>query len=180
MTYRIETKEGVVQRIYFLLPDVPAARSVIEELSQLKLDHRDIHIVSGQAEDFDETLQSPVVESSEIRHLLVHGIAAGVVVGTIAGLAAMLLLPAGFTLSHGGVLAMTLAGTAFGGWLSMTAGMDQTKERYRFLIASIQQGDVLMIVDASDKQAEVIRNAVRHRCPHALLESDDHMLAIIR
>jgi hypothetical protein len=169
-----------MHRIYFLLPDMVKARSVIDELLQLKLNRRNIHIVSGHAVDFDESLQSTVVESSEIRNLLVHGIVASVVVGTIGGLAAMLLLPGALSWSHGSVLAMTLAGTAFGGWLSMASRMDETNERYRMLFASILRGDILMIVDANHKQVEVVREVVRNRCAHALLESDDHTFAVIR
>jgi hypothetical protein len=37
-----------------------------------------------------------------------------------------------------------------------------------------------MIVDANHKQVEVVREVMRHRCAHALLESDDHTFAVVR
>jgi hypothetical protein len=166
-----------MHRFYFLLPDT--ARSVVSELLRLGVSRGHIHTVSNQNATLDGLPVASLVENGEVKHLLTRGISAGAVVGTIAGLAAMMLLPTGFTVASGAVLALTLAGTAFGQWLSAMQGVDESNTRYKHFYGAIQRGHILMIVETAGKHLELVENVVRQHSPHVLFDSYDHTLVDI-
>jgi hypothetical protein len=172
-------KGKTMHRFYFLLPDTDTARSVVSELLRLGVGRGHIHTVANQNVKLDGLPVASLVENSEVKHLLTRGISAGAVVGTIAGLAAMMLLPTGFSVASGAVLALTLAGTAFGQWLSAMQGVDESNTRYKHFYGAIKRGHILMIVETAGKHLELVENVVRQHSPHVLFDSYDHTLVDI-
>ena len=169
-----------MRRVYFLLPDPDVARTVVGEMVRGGIERRHIHLVANQDIALDELPEAPLVENSEIKEIVARGIAAGAVVGTIAGLVGMMLLPIGVTVAGGAVLALTLAGVGFGEWLSTTLGIEEAGERYRHFIDAIRRGCVLLIVETRDKHLELVERIVQDHPRCLLYGSTDHGVMVIR
>jgi uncharacterized membrane protein YeaQ/YmgE (transglycosylase-associated protein family) len=169
-----------MHRVYFLLPDADVARSVVDDIEQHGVKHRHIHVVANRRIAIDSLPDASLVEGSEFKTIIARGMAAGVIVGTIAGLAAMLLSPDGVTIAQSIVLVLTLAGVVFGEWLSTTLGIDETCERYKQFVEAIRRGKVLLIVETSSPEhIELIKRVVEDKHPYALFESGDDTVALI-
>ncbi|WP_042263687.1 hypothetical protein [Paraburkholderia heleia] len=170
-----------MHRVYFLLPGAEAARSLVDAIEQHGIERRHIHIVANQRIETDALPDASLVEGSEMKAITARGIAAGIFVGTIAGLAAMLLSPAGVTVAGGAVLALTLVGVAFGEWLSTTLGIDETCERYKQFVEAVRRGNVLVIVEThSAEHIEWVKRVMGDKHPYALFESGGDTVALIR
>ncbi len=169
-----------MRRVYFLLPDADITRAVVDEMVRGGIERRHIHLVANHNIALDELPEASLVESSEIREIVARGVAAGAVVGTIAGLAAMMLSPIGLTVAGGAVLALTLAGVGFGEWLATTLGIDEASERYRQFIDAIRSGCVLLIVETRENHLELAERIVQEHHPCLLYGSTDHAVAVIR
>ncbi|WP_321924742.1 DUF1269 domain-containing protein [Paraburkholderia guartelaensis] len=169
-----------MHRVYFLLPDADAARAVVDAIEQHGIKPHHIHVVANQRIEMDALSDASLVEGSELKAITARGMAAGIFVGTIAGLGAMLLSPAGVTVAGSAVLALTLAGVVFGGWLSTTLGIDETCERYKQFVDAVRRGNVLVIVEThSPEHIELIKRVLGDRHPYALFESGDDTVALI-
>ncbi|WP_321931729.1 DUF1269 domain-containing protein [Paraburkholderia guartelaensis] len=170
-----------MDRVYFLLPNADVARSAVDAIVQNGIERRHSHIVANQHIELDTLPDASLVEGSELKEIIARGIAAGVIVGTIAGLAAILLMPAGVTVASGAVLASTLADVGFGEWLSTTLGLDQTCERYRQFVEAIRRGDVLLIVEThSPEHVELIKRVLGDKHPgYISFESGEDTVALI-
>jgi len=171
---------ATMHRVYFLLANADMARSVVDTIEQHGVKRRHIHIVAKRRIEMDALPDASLVEGSELKAIVTRGMAAGVFIGTIAGLAAMLFSPDGVTIAGSAVLLLTLAGVAFGEWLSTTQGIDETCERYKQFDDAIRHGNVLLIVEThSPEHGELIKRVAGDKHPYVLSESGDDTVAII-
>lgn len=169
-----------MHRVYFLLPDADAARSVVEAIEQYGVKRCHIHLVANQRVEIGTLPETSLVESSEVKAIVARGMTAGIVVGIVAGLAAMLLLPDGVTIAGSAVLVLTLAGVGLGEWLSTTLGIDETCKRYTQFVEAIRHGNVLLIVEThSPEHVDLIKRVVGDKHPYMLFESGDATVALI-
>lgn len=171
---------ATMHRVYFLLPGAEAARSLVDAIEQHGIKRRNIRVVANQRIEMDALPEASLVEGSELKAITSRGMAAGVIVGTIAGLATMLLSPEGITIAGSAVFALTLVGMVFGEWLSTTLGIDESCERYRQFVEAVRRGNVLVIVEThSPEHIELIERVVGDKHPYALFESGSDTVALV-
>ena len=115
---------GFLRRLYFLLPDVPTARKVVDELLLAHIEWKHIHLLAREGTPLEALPEATLSQKSDVVPALQRGIGAGAATGLLAGLVAMAFPPAGLTIAGGVVAATTLAGAGFGALMSTMVGVD--------------------------------------------------------
>ncbi|CAN7629282.1 DUF1269 domain-containing protein [Pseudoduganella sp. LjRoot289] len=153
------------RRLYFLLPDVPSARAMLDEMLLARIEERHMKFMAREG-----TLPDDMPDCSFLQRTdLIHGAQLGMVIGGIVGLAAAIFLtvfpPDGITLRTAAILLVALGGAIFGGWASgMNAAAVPNKKLEQFGPA-IEQGKVLMIVDVPPRRVLEIEEMIAKRHP---------------
>lgn len=153
------------RRLYFLLPDVPSARAMLDEMLLARIEERHMKFMAREGSLPDDMPDCSFLQRTD----LVHGAQLGMVIGGIVGLSAAIFLtvfpPDGITLRTAAILLVALGGAIFGGWASgMNAAAVPNKKLEQFEPA-IEQGKVLMIVDVPPRRVLEIEEMIAKRHP---------------
>ena len=152
------------RRLYFMLPDVPSARAMLDELllARIEIGHMRFMARDGLPSDMPDV---SFLQKTD----LVHGAQLGVVIGAIVGLGAgvfLTLFPVdGMTLRTAAILLVALGGAIFGGWASGMNAAAVPNTRLRQFTPRIEQGQVLLIVDVPVRRVEEIEEMIAKRHP---------------
>ncbi len=161
------------RRIYFLIPDVKTARTIVDELLLARIEWRHIHVLARQGIELEDLPEATLAQKSDLLPALARGAAAGGVSGMLAGLVAMAFPPAGLTIAGGAVVAMTLAGAGFGSWMSTMIGVDVPNTRIKQFQHAVEHGQLLMMVDVPAPRVEEIESLVKRHHQEADVEGTD-------
>jgi hypothetical protein len=164
---------GFRRRLYFLLPDVPTARGVVDELLLAHVEWKHIHLLAREGVPLEELPEAALSQKSDLVPALQRGIGAGAATGMLAGLAAMAFPPAGLTIAGGLLLAMTVAGAGFGAFMSTMVGVGIPSSRLDRFRDAIDGGQLLMMIDLPRARVEEIEALVKARHPGAEIEGTD-------
>jgi hypothetical protein len=162
-----------MRRLYFLLPDVKSAKSIVDELLLKRVEWRHIHVIAGPGIPLEDLPEAHLAQTSDLLPALARGTAAGGVTGILAGLVAMAFPPAGLTIAGGAVVALTLAGAGFGAWMATMVGVDLPNTRLRKFEDAIASGELLMMVDVPRDRVEEIEAVVKSHHPEADVQGTD-------
>jgi len=153
------------RRLYYVLPSVPAARAMLDELLLARIEERHIRFMASEG-----ALPKDMPECGfMVKTDLIHGAQLGIIIGGIAGFVAGVMLvlmpPDGLTMRTAAILLMALGGALFGAWASgMNAAAVPNKklEKYAERIAA---GEVLMMVDVPLRRVREIEDMIAARHP---------------
>lgn len=152
------------RRLYFMLPDVPSARSMLDELLLARIEIGHMRFMARDALPPDMPDVSFMQKTD-----LVHGAQLGVVIGAIVGLGAGVFLTMfpvdGMTLRTAAILLVTLGGAIFGGWASGMNAAAVPNTRLKPFAERIERGQVLLIVDVPVGRVEEIEEMIAKRHP---------------
>jgi hypothetical protein len=152
-------------RLYFMLPDVPSARTLLDALLLARIEERYMHFYAK-----DGALPSDMPEASFVQKTdLVHGLESGMLIGGGVGLLAGSLLvmfpPEGIHLQMIAILIAAFGGAMLGGWASGMVAAAIPNSRLRAFQPGIEQGQVLLIVDVPLQRVREIEDLVAQRHP---------------
>lgn len=153
------------RRLYFMLPDIPSARAMLDEMLLARVPESHMKFMAR-----DGTLPDDMPDCSFLQRTdLVHGTQLGMVFGGIIGLEAGVFLtlfpPDGMTVRTVTILLVTFGGALFGGWASgMNAAAVPNKKLEHFAPA-IENGQVLMIVDVPSRRVRELEEMIAKRHP---------------
>jgi hypothetical protein len=164
---------GFLRRLYFLLPDVPTARKVVDELLLARIEWKHIHLLAREGMPLEAMPEATLSQKSDLIPALQRGIGAGAATGLLAGLVAMAFPPAGLTIAGGVVAATALAGAGFGALMSTMVGVDLPNTRLTRFQEAIRAGQILMIVDLPRDRVDEIEALVKSHHPDAGIEGID-------
>lgn len=153
------------RRLYFMLPNIPNARSLLDELLLKRIEERHMHFMAREG-----TLPSDMPDAGFLQRTdLVHGAQMGMMVGGGAGLIAGVLLvmfpPDGLSLQTAAILIATLGGAVFGAWASGMNAAAIPNTRLRQFAARIEAGEVLLIIDLPVWRVGEIEQLIAERHP---------------
>ncbi|MCH8621833.1 DUF1269 domain-containing protein [Undibacterium sp. TS12] len=152
------------RRLYFMLPDIPSARAMLDELLLARVEERYIHFMAK------DNLPHDMPEASFFQKTdLVHGMELGMVVGAGAGLLAGTLLlvfpPEGLEMRTIALLVAAIGGAFFGSWVSGMAAAAIPNSRLKPFMQEIDSGKVLLIVDVPLGKVKQIEELIATRHP---------------
>lgn len=154
------------KRLYYLLPDVPSTREIVNELLLARVDENHIHVMAKDSSAIEDLPRATLMQSSDI----VHGIESGLVIGGLTGLVVSLI--ATIALDLGAmvgvvILSCTLLGSLLGIWTSSMVGSDLRNSRLRNFEDELDKGKVLLMVDVPQKRVHEISSKIEaHKKAH--------------
>jgi hypothetical protein len=156
-----------MRRLYFLIPDIATARTVVDELLLARVEERHIHVIAKEGMPLGDLPEASLLQKSDFVPAVERGIAVGGATGTLAGLAALAFPPAGLVLGGGAVLSIALAGAGMGAWMSGMIGTSVPNSQLRVFEGAIEAGQILMLVDVAKARVEEIDELVKRHHPEA-------------
>lgn len=153
------------RRLYYMLPDVTSARTLLDVLLLARVEERNMHFYAK-----DGTLPADMPEASFVQKTdLVHGLESGMVIGAGAGLLGGILLvlfpPEGLQLQVFAILATAFGGAVFGMWASGMAAAAIPNSRLKQFQPGIEAGQVLLMIDLPLGRVSQIEQLIEQRHP---------------
>jgi hypothetical protein len=156
------------RRIYFMLPDVPSARVLLDALLLARIEEKQMHFYAK-----DGTLLSDMPEASFVQKTdLVHGLESGMLIGAAAGFLVGVLLvlfpPEGLQMQTIAILVAAIVGAVFGGWASSMVAAAIPNSRLKAFQEGIENGQVLLMVDVPLRRVTEIEEWIAQRHPSVI------------
>ncbi|MFZ6846162.1 DUF1269 domain-containing protein [Undibacterium sp. RuTC16W] len=153
------------RRLYFMLPDVPNARSMLDELLLARIDERSLHFHAKEGSLPRDMPEANFFQKTD----LIHGAEIGMLIGAFSGLLAgsMILIfpPEGIELRTVSLLVSILGGAIFGSWASGMAAAAIPNSRLKQFSEDIERGQVLMMVDVPYHRVAQVEDLIAKRHP---------------
>ena len=156
-----------MRRLYFMLPDIETAKTVVDELLLKRIDDHHIHIVAKEGTELGDLPEASLLQKSDFIPALERGLALGGITGALAGIAAVTFPPAGLVLGGGAILGTSLAGAGMGAWMSGMIGVDVPNSQINKFETAISEGEILMMVDIDKARVAEIEELVQQHHPEA-------------
>ncbi len=156
-----------MRRLYFMVPNVETASTVVDELLLKRIDEHHIHVVAKEGTPMGDLPEANLLQKSDFIPAMERGVALGGITGLLAGVAAVTFPPAGLVLGGGAILGTSLAGAGIGAWISGMIGMDVPNTQIEKFEGAIEKGEVLMMVDIPKARVEEIEELVQQHHPDA-------------
>lgn len=159
----------VNKRLYFVLPDVESAKTIVDELLLARIEERHIHIVAKDHTPLEKANlpEAGLFEESDFVPALERGLTVGGATGLVAGIAAVTFPPAGLILGGGAILATSLLGAGLGAWVASMIGVSIPNSHLKQFEDAIESGQLLMLVDVHHDRADEISKLIRSHHPEA-------------
>ncbi len=158
------------RRIYWLLPDLPSARSAMNDLLLARIEVSHIHFVAAEGTDMTGLHAANVFHTSDVIPAAQSGLVIGGAVGVLAGVAAAMFPIVGDSPQWGVVGVLAIAGGLFGAWSSSMLGSSTPNRRLKRFEEAIQHGQLLLMVDVPRSRLEEIEDLLQARHPEGHFE----------
>ncbi|MGB5396182.1 MAG: DUF1269 domain-containing protein [Gammaproteobacteria bacterium] len=156
-----------MRRLYFTLPDINTANTVVDELLLKRIDDHHIHVVAREGTPMGDLPEASLLQKSDFIPAVERGLAVGGITGVLAGIAAVTFPPAGLILGGGAILGTSLAGAGIGAWVSGMIGVGVPNTQIQQFEKAIEAGEVLMMVDVPKERVEEIEKLIYGHHPEA-------------
>lgn len=167
-----------MRRLYFLIPSVDSAKTIVDELLLARVEARHIHIAAADHHALTEANlpEANLLQESDFVPAVERGLAIGGATGIIAGIAAVAIPGAGLVLGGGAILGIGLAGAGVGAWISGMIGISAPSSRLKEFETAIAEGQLLMMVDIPKARVDEITTAVKQHHPEAHIEGTEPVI----
>ncbi|HUP93990.1 MAG TPA: DUF1269 domain-containing protein [Burkholderiales bacterium] len=155
------------RRLYFVLPDVASARSMLNEMLLARIEVKHIHFLSRRDTLPDDLPEANVLQKTDIVHGAQMGIGIGGIVGAVAGALVVFFPPEGVTLKLFTILVVAIAGALFGAWASSMVASSVPNSRLKAFQRDMAAGKVLMMIDVPMSRVQEICELVSSKHPEA-------------
>jgi hypothetical protein len=166
-------KEHNMRRIYFLVPDIPAAKRIVDELLLARIEERHLHVIAKRGTPLEDLPEASLLQKTDFIPAVERGVALGGTAGLLAGLVAIAIPPAMTVVAGGILLASALAGAGVGAWLGGMAGMNVGNTRLKRFEDAIEAGQLLVLADVPRVRVEEIEERVRQHLPKVEIEGTE-------
>jgi len=167
-----------MRRLYFLIPTIDSAKTIVDELLLARVDQRHIHIAAADHHALIEANlpEASLLQESDFVPAVERGLAIGGATGILAGVAAVALPGVGLALGGGAILGIGLAGAGMGAWLSSMIGISAPSSRLTEFEDAVKQGNLLMMVDVPKTRVDEITDLIKIHHPEAEIEGTEPVI----
>jgi len=156
-----------MRRLYFTLPDINTARTVVDELLLKRIDSHHIHVLAREGTPLGDLPEASLFQKSDFIPAVERGLAVGGITGLLAGIAIVSLPLAELSLGGGAILGAGLAGAGIGAWVSSMIGVDVPNSQIHQFEQAIGAGEILMMVDIPKSRVEEVEALIYGHHPSA-------------
>jgi hypothetical protein len=167
-----------MRRLYFLIPGIDSAKTIVDELLLARIEQRHIHIAAADHHALVEANlpEANLLQESDFVPAVERGLAIGGATGILAGVAAVALPGVGLALGGGAILGIGLAGAGMGAWLSSMIGISAPSSRLTEFEDAIKEGGLLMMVDVPKTRVDEITDLIKQHHPEAEIEGTEPVI----
>lgn len=167
-----------MRRLYFLIPSVDSAKTIVDELLLARVEARHIHIAAADHHALNDANlpEASLLQESDFVPAVERGLAIGGATGIIAGIAAVAIPGAGLILGGGAILGIGLAGAGVGAWISGMIGISAPSSRLKEFENAIAEGQLLMMLDIPKARVDEITETVKQHHPEAHVEGTEPVI----
>ena len=161
-------------RLYYLLPDVAAARAAMDELLLARIEARHIRFMSAGQNLPPELPEASLMQRTDIVRGAEMGMAAGAALGLLAGIGLLYY----FDMERAGVKAAvvviaSLLGMLFGAWASSMQGASLQNSRLSAFAPELEAGGILLITDVPSGMVEKVEAVMAERHPEMRFKGEE-------
>lgn len=165
-----------MKRLYMLVPDVAAARKIVDALLVARIEERHLHVLAKRSTPLENLPLASLLQKSDFVPAVQRGVALGGAVGTLAGLVAVALPLAGQVAAGGLILGSALSGAGVGAWLGGMVGMNVGNTRLKRFEDEIEAGRLLIMADVPRDRVDEIGDLIRKHHPEAEFEGVEPLI----
>lgn len=156
------------RRLYFLLPDVGSAKQVMRKMLLAGIEERHMHFLAKRGTPLPDLPEANVLQKTDIVHGAQLGAMIGGVSGIIGGILMVVFPTDGVTLKLVTILIAALLGAFFGTWFASLAGSAVPNTHLKAFHREIENGKVLMMIDAPLGKVEAITDLINSCHPEII------------
>jgi hypothetical protein len=169
------------RRLYFVWPDVAAAKRAEATLLLQRVGSRHIRCLAGRGTDLAGLQEASIFQVSELIPSLRRGAVGGALTGVLAALFGSLLRVGSGEMALSGFppiayLVLAVAGALVGAWSASFIGISAPRRQLRAFDRDLAAGRVLMLVDVADHRAAEIQAVLGRPVPEEV-RLDRHLPA---
>lgn len=162
-----------MKRLCFLSPDVDRTRKAVSALREAGVGESNIMVIARSDIPL-ENLPAAGIDKTDATAGLARGVAAGGVIGAIAGILVIAFEDVGLALGGGAIPLFALFGASVSGLAALLAGASVSSSRlHRFEHAIEQEGKILLMVDVLDHRTEELQRLVQQAAPAVQFEGQE-------
>jgi hypothetical protein len=151
------------KRIYWLLPDLPSARQVMNDLLLARIENRHIHFMAREGVELTGLHEANLLQSTDFVRSAQMGMVLGAALGAAAGTLFTLWVE---SLSKPGtVAALAALGAAFGAWSASMIGASVPSRRLRRFEPALARGEILLMVDVPSLRIDEVEGLLHAKHP---------------
>jgi len=169
------------RRVYWMLPDLAAARRAMHDLMQARVDVAHIHFAGPEGVDMTGLHAANIWQTSDIVHAAKTGWVVGSSCGIVVGFVAALMFPiTGDDPEWDLALLLGVMGGAVGAWSASMIGISIPSPTLQRFEGAIGQGRILLMVDLPRTRVQDIELLLRTAHPEARFEGEDRQVPAYR
>ena len=155
------------RRLYFIMPDLPSARRMMDDLLLARIEERHIHFLARRGTAMDGLHEANHLQKSDLVHGAQVGLALGALLGVILGFVVVTTMGTEDRWQIAIVLGSGLAGAIFGAWVASMVGSAVPNSRLRQFESAIADGKILVMADVPQHRVNEVRESLGARHPEA-------------
>lgn len=153
------------RRLYFMLPDVPSARALLDELLLARIEERHMHFWAKEGTPLPDMPEANFIQKTDLVHGVESGMLTGGALGVVGGALLVQFPPEGLQLPMVAILFAGIIGALFGAWASGMVAAAIPNSRLTAFQEGIESGQVLLMVDVPFRRVREIEEMVEKRHP---------------
>jgi hypothetical protein len=162
-----------MRRIYFMVPDIKAAKKIVDQLLLARIEERHLHVLAKRGTPLGNLPEAGVLQKSDFVAAVERAVPLGGAAGVLAGLVAIAMPGGGPVVAGGVLLGSALAGVGVGAWLGGMVGMNVGNTRLKQFEDAIERGELLVMADVATGKVDEIENEIRKHLPNVRIEGTE-------
>jgi hypothetical protein len=155
------------RRLYFIMPDLPSAQKMMDDLLLARIEERHIHFLARRGTSMEGLHEANHLQKSDLVHGAQVGLALGALLGFIVGAIVVMTIAVDNRLQIAVVLGSGIVGALFGAWVASMVGSAVPNSRLKQFQSAIDEGRILVMADVPQHRVVEVRDALHDRHPEA-------------
>lgn len=162
-----------MKRLYFRVPTVENATSIVKELVANGVPEDRIYLVGKDHYHLymAHLKEAGILQTTDLPHALIRGAVIGALAGLVAGLVVLVYPPGELDIGWWILIALAFLGAMFGAWGSSLIGISIPNPIIQQCAQAIELGELVIIFDIPVAREKEITLLIKNHHPEVLIES---------